>query len=267
MKIDNLYKSVYWKITQRRRDIWEPKFVSIFKRVLNKQFKDLADKINTTNYQTEKLVKTMIDEKPIEEMLMSLYKTVGASFALTIYNRFKSEDMSILLKDETTDSWYTYLSNYVRNYAGKKITSITESGRDQALKLIRIVLDKSTTEGWGAEETAREIRKSLTKDSIPINQWRALRIARTEIVGASNQGAMLGAAETGTPLDKYWIATHDDRVREDHLDAEQQNPKEMNETFQIGTSDMQFPGDPTGDAAEVINCRCTVAFEVKGFNT
>ena len=234
------------------------------KRVLNKQFSDLADRIDVTNYKNENLV-TWIETEPIEKALIKLYTTVGGAFARTQYQRLKSASGVLIRKqEETHDEWYQYLEHYIKTRAGNKIVSITEESRKQALKIIRAILEVSINEGWGAEQTAREIRKSLVKDGITINQWRALRIARTEVVAASNQGAMAGARALDVPLQKYWIPTYDERTRDTHLPMEQQNPKEMDEAFMVGgVWPAECPGDPDLPAEEVINCRCTISFLVK----
>lgn len=228
------------------------------KRVLNKQFSDLADRIDVTSYRNENLV-SWIKTEPIEKALIKLYITVGGSFAETQYRRLKQRK-----SEETHDEWYQYFEHYIKTRAGNKIVSITEESRKQALKIIRAILEISVPEGWSAEQTAREIRKALVKDGITINQWRALRIARTEVIAASNQGAMIGARAVDVPLQKYWIPTYDERTRDTHLPMEQQNPKEMDEAFLVGgVWPAECPGDPDLPAEEVINCRCTISFLVK----
>ena len=48
----------------------------------------------------------------------------------------------------------------------------------------------------------------------------------------------------------------DDRTRESHIDMNGQNVI-MDGEF---TNHLQFPGDPAGEPAEVINCRCTIGY-------
>lgn len=52
---------------------------------------------------------------------------------------------------------------------------------------------------------------------------------------------------------KQWDATLDGRTRDSHrrVDGE---IRELDEKFSNG---LMFPGDPSGGAAEVVNCRCT----------
>lgn len=264
MNLSKAYKQIYWTRNQQKRDGWERKYVLLVKQLLNKQYKLLSDRIDSTNYRDTELPNKIIEREPIEKLMVNLYTTVGVSFAKEQYQRLKAESQDIYFKEANPeDKWVTYMGNYARLKAGERITSIAKNSREQAVKLIRTILEISTDKGWGADETAREIRKSLLKDGQELNQWRALRIARTEIVTASNQGAMAGAKELGMPMEKFWISTYDSRTRDTHLVMEEQNPKAMDENFKVGEYDMDSPGDPKGGAEETINCRCTIAFGVK----
>lgn len=258
------YKAIHWKRNQMRRDAWERKYNLLIRNVLNKQFKDLSHRIDSTNYMDLTLPDKVMSRETIEKMMIGLYTSVGIAFAKEQYSSLKSESQNRLFKaDEPIDEWYNFMQNYAKTKAGKRIVSIAESGREQAVKLIKLVLEQSATEGWGADETARAIRKSLLSDGQAINQWRALRIARTEIVTASNQGAMEGAKSLDMPMEKFWIATYDSRTRDTHSVMEEQNPKDMSEDFQVGDYMMDSPGDASGGPEETINCRCSIAFDVK----
>jgi hypothetical protein len=91
-------------------------------------------------------------------------------------------------------------------------------------------------------------------------QWKARRIARTETIGAYNggayEGALFRADEQGLDMAKRWLATLDTRVRPTHLAAHEQLAR-IGDPFTVGDAELAFPGDPTGPAHEVIQCRCT----------
>jgi hypothetical protein len=259
------HKKILWKRSQRHRDNWERKWNMLIRNVLNKQFKDLSYRIDETNYMDLELPSKIMTREPIEKMIISIYTSVGLAFAKETFQSLKAESQSMMFKQgEPVDQWVNFMRNYAKQKAGKRITSIAESGREQAVKIIQGLIDKSTVEGWGADETARNIRKELIATGEEINQWRSLRIARTEIVTASNQGAMEGARSTGEPQDKYWIATYDSRTRDTHSVMEEQNPKDIDEDFEVGDYMMDSPGDARGGPEETINCRCTIAFESRG---
>lgn len=251
-----------WRAIQRRRDSYETKFASLFRITLNRQFRELAEQINEQNYNSPVLLDT-IKPDVILKRYEELYTLVGADFAREQYNRLKGLDIDLLTKEE--DTWYNYLRHYVKNRLWKRIENVNKTSISTAGRIINDVLEQSVTEGLGAYETATRIKRGLIDDGIRYNQWRALRIARTEIMSASNVGSMEGAKATGEALEKFWVPTFDSRTRDTHLSVESQNPKMMNEPFLVGMYQMQHPGDPAGGAEEVINCRCAIAYNVIGW--
>lgn len=96
------------------------------------------------------------------------------------------------------------------------------------------------------------------------SQVRARRIARTEVISAAN-GAQHATASnvhsTGNPMTKTWLATFDRRTRETHLEAHGQTVA-FDQQFEVGGAMLEYPGDPSGPPEEVINCRCTVTYEM-----
>ena len=257
-----------WRATQRRRNAYESKFASLFRITLNKQFRELAERFGSLYYAPGDMMRstvfdTVFKTDAIAKRYEQLYTLVGADFAREQFNRIKGNDPDLLTKEE--DTWYNYLRHYVKNRLWKRIESVNNTSVETAGRIINGVLEQSVTEGLGAYETATRIKRGLIDQGIQYNQWRALRIARTEIMTASNLGSMEGAKATGEALEKFWIPTYDSRSRDTHMAVESQNPKMMNETFQVGAYQMQHPGDPAGGAEEVINCRCTIAYNVIGW--
>jgi len=260
---DPVYKSLLWKTVDNKRRVWEGKFSIYFRKILNNELQKVIDAIGPDNCYDIDLPSKILDKENIEKALITCYYNVGTAFAKDQFNRLKADTGSIFLKEEPEDNWYEIFTAHVKANAGNKITSIVEQNRAQAKKTIRRVLDETIEEGLGAYETATRIRKALEKEGELLNQWRALRIARTEVMSASNLGAMEGARATGLAMNKFWIATYDSRTRDTHLVVEQQNPIDFNDTFKVGNYEMRQPGDERAGAEEIINCRCTVSFEVK----
>ena len=84
--------------------------------------------------------------------------------------------------------------------------------------------------------------------------YQAKRIAQTEVVGAMNVANFSAIKEAGIDQQE-WVATLDDRVRDSHVECMMQGPVPVGEQFVNG---LRYPGDPGGEPAEVINCRCTI---------
>jgi hypothetical protein len=116
-------------------------------------------------------------------------------------------------------------------------------------------------EGFQAGESIEQ----LTTRLVEISDWsesRAATVARTEIISASNAGALDQVRSTGVIAKKTWLATRDDRTREAHRIADGQTVS-VNNVFIVCGEALDFPGDPEGEPGCVINCRCTMTFDVK----
>lgn len=115
-----------------------------------------------------------------------------------------------------------------------------------------------------AQEISRGIASSLSYADIARNissvskapLSRAKTIARTEghrIQQTSARDAQYAAKKKGADVLKQWDAALDGRTRDSHARVDGEI-KELDEKFSNG---LMFPGDPSGGAAEVVNCRCT----------
>lgn len=85
----------------------------------------------------------------------------------------------------------------------------------------------------------------------------AKRIARTEghrIQCQAGMDACYKAKDRGADVVKQWDSTLDAKTRESHVEVDQQI-REIDEPFSNG---LMFPGDSSGGAAEVVNCRCAL---------
>ena len=111
-------------------------------------------------------------------------------------------------------------------------------------------------EGYGA------IASRMT-ERLGTDQANTMRIARTEghrVREESAQDAREDLAELGLIVKKQWMATLDGSTRDEHrmLDGETVG---IDEEFSNG---LMFPGDPRGDPADIINCRCTIKEVIEG---
>lgn len=118
--------------------------------------------------------------------------------------------------------------------------------------------------GLDAGEDVRQLRdrvKATLDHEEAMTDYEATRIARTEVHGAVNGGTYAAAqahmSRTGERQRKLWIATADDRTRPTHRKADRQQVG-LEEPFEVGGGRLMFPGDPSGPAREVINCRCSM---------
>lgn len=123
------------------------------------------------------------------------------------------------------------------------------------------------SEGEGIAELAARLQAVAG-----ITEPRAHVIARTEVISASNIGSITQAKISGLVGTKSWEATNDDRTRCTHRAADGQTV-DLNGKFKLGglsdaqcgdvaASYLDVPGDPTGPPGEVIQCRCTIIYDL-----
>ena len=85
----------------------------------------------------------------------------------------------------------------------------------------------------------------------------AVRIARTEghrIQTQATMDACYKAKDRGADIVKQWDSTLDARTRDSHAKVDGEI-RELGKKFSNG---LMFPGDPSGRASEVVNCRCAL---------
>ena len=122
------------------------------------------------------------------------------------------------------------------------------------ITVLKKQIAEEITRGISTGMMYNEITRNL-KDYARISKNRAATIVRTEghrIQVAAQRNVMQKASDAGADIVKIWNATLDGKTRPAHakIDGE---IRELDEKF---SNDMEYPSDPEGGAAEVINCRC-----------
>lgn len=133
---------------------------------------------------------------------------------------------------------------------------------------------KEVAHGAGAGESipaiADRIDKVLSATGNETWQGRAVTVARTETMGALNGGrddSFHAVADTlGGDFEQQWLATSDIRTRDWHLDADGDRVP-LGQPFTVNGEHLKYPGDPTGSASNVINCRCSTLLVRPGEKT
>jgi HK97 family phage portal protein len=118
-------------------------------------------------------------------------------------------------------------------------TSIVESVKDDVALLVM----EGVEQGIGAQKLAEGIEKYFDDTE----EWKALRIARTEVVKGYAEGSIEGYRQSEIVYGKKWLTAGDNKVREEHQKNEAQGVVLLDEPFQDGEN---APGEP--------NCRCVL---------
>lgn len=129
-------------------------------------------------------------------------------------------------------------------------------------------INTETLQGIIQGESMSKIAKRI-RNVQEMNRTQAIRSARTIVTGAENKGRLDSYARAeadGIILQKEWLSSNDGRTRHTHLPKSQGGVGgeivDYDEPFSNG---LMYPGDGSGDPAEVYNCRCSMTAVVKGF--
>lgn len=239
-------------------------FVSRYKNLVKRSLYDMTRRLRKSILEVDSLkdMEDIIDAIPqdtdaMEKRIRGIYVTVGSGFAKTTLDdikagRFKSRKSTDV---DAIDSSYfqTMMQQYANMYGAEKVVSITNTNK----QVLKRILDKAIAEGWGVPRIKKEIQAYWQQ----VTSKRAVMIARTEIMSSSSYGTMAGAKATGLQLQKIWLATPHGDYRINHLGI---NHKKIgfSELYDLGFGiNASHPHDPNLPASEVINCRCSIAFE------
>ena len=171
-------------------------------------------------------------------------------------NRIVSK--SIVLKDGeplTIES----SKDEIRRVVAERLKFIS-SINDTTFKRIEDKVAAAIADGTSRELSNAQIAdliKGAMGDEYDRRGANAMMIARTE-TGTITSQIQYGAGKKYGGLDKGWLSTRDELVREDHRLADEQGFISYEAEFTA--PEMLYPLDPAGDADEVINCRCAIIY-------
>lgn len=191
-----------------------------------------------------------------------LKKHIAEAYTFS-YNKIKEQILSIKqLEDITLEE---LIRQYIQEQAAERIKNIDSTTLQQIKKAIEFL----TLEEYSIIESIKYLRQHFALES----DYRAERIARTEINASLNAASFEYAKFKNTDVKKVWLSARDNRVRgtnakdkSSHLLMNRQE-REINEAFQDPRSSakLRYPGDTLlgAGASDVVMCRCTLIYKTK----
>jgi hypothetical protein len=196
----------------------------------------------------------LITPAPLADTLESLYVVAGSAYAEAMYNEITPPSKAT--KEALRASW----RDYMRRFAVVNLTGLLLDINRTSVKIIERIVLSSLSEGLGMLDVARNIENAVTG----IFRNRSKLIARTEMVTATNVGAMRSSETSDFMYEKRWIPAVDGRTREDHLAMSNSAYIPFDQPFIVGGNEMMQPGDGSRGAGadQICNCRCKVVFRI-----
>lgn len=235
----------------------QTRFITTMRRSMDRHIKasmrEAVDKFEKGGSNTS--IDATIDAgKPqLYATLTAQYRAIMKVFGKRILDVVKSAGPTEVKANE--DLFERSIQEYIDLWAVEKVTQISDTTKEQLNRLIA----SGVSEGLSGAEVAKSIRTQIPT----ISAIRAETISRTEVHAAANYANQSAAEATELEMEREWIAFIDGREREAHREANGQRVG-MDEDFEVDGESLAFPGDPSGSAGNVINCRCVVGYIPKG---
>lgn len=189
----------------------------------------------------------------IKNALISFHSRAQLEMADWQYNQLIRQTPIKALQIGIYERTLSLIRTWITLNIGGSVTSISGT----TLDIIRKVIAEGQDKGYGAKKIGRLIRAEAA-DKFTV--YRSTVIARTEGTRAASQGAKVGAQQwetiTGQKKWKAWSASADFRTRDAHIAMLNSLPIPGDQDFIVDGAAMDGPGDPSGGAANVVNCRC-----------
>lgn len=237
------------EITQKQFIDWYNKEV-----VQNKKYDNLVHTLAREMVQTDKMAQDIVAghmaDIYAEAYNYSAYeicKEAGYNFQFDLVDRRSVEK---LVKEEGS------LLPKKRGLNEKKDLAWNE-------KKIRSAITQGIIRGDSVDNIAKRLRQVTDMD-----EKASVRNARTMTTSAECAGRQDRYEEAeekyGIQMQKTWIATLDDRTRDEHAELDGVTI-DVDEKFKNGLGELMYPCDPDGDPENVYNCRCTMVSSIKGY--
>tara|TARA_R110000822_G_scaffold5786_10_gene24759 strand:+ start:1490 stop:3061 length:1572 start_codon:yes stop_codon:yes gene_type:complete len=210
-----------------------------------------------TNFQL------LFDSKDLQKIYRDLYLDIGLQFAKWYaknYDKYLSKGIN---PSEYVGEWTNKFAAFGSAVGAQRVTLVSGTAKETLIKITQNLIRDPEFMTLGNTEKGRILKSQFNRYS----QYQSERLVRTEATNAANFATMESATTIfpGAQMQKEWIASFDDRTRDTHAEVGASEPIPYNDAFMVGGNFLMYPGDPSGPASEVINCRCSVApFPVRG---
>lgn len=264
-------KELYWKSVELHRNTYVSTIQSMVEKRMRAEQLAVAQAASEAHTGQEAMGRALnalghTDQSVAwRQLITATWFAVGEDFAARTYHSLTPSKSMQVKVDESAASaaWRRAIAAVL----GKNLDDRVGNGRGSkgilgtTLEDLKQVLQEGVDAGEGSDLIAKRVDGLYLEKIIP---YRSEVIARTEVISASNLGTREGALSTDLPLRKTWIGTFDGRIRESHSEATDRynddGAIDMDEPYEVGDSQLMYPGDPSGDPGEIINCRCVEGY-------
>lgn len=261
-------KQSAWKKMNRKRD----SYIASFSRDIREDLLEMSEKLREAGQgKPPKLaeyamLKELSDFMPtLEKTIQRHIKYVVDGFGKDFFAQYKSVGA---IETKSQKKWEFWAKEYIKTRSGNAVGQIEGSSTKKVREVVKKLTEQAVIDGNSDYDFAKDLEEHFDG----LSKSRARLIARTETGMASNSATLEAAKALDIPtLQKEWVSVQDDRTRDgepagepNHLDMNGTRVP-INEKFTVEPDySMEGPGDPSGGAENVCNCRCVLVFSARG---
>jgi len=247
------HQGMNWLTRKRILAQYTAKYRKMIFKVFRAQLKEVLSQVDDKFITTYKEIISQIDNEKLSQAYIKLYKEVGMRFA----------DIKIKEDAEVIEGMILNLADI-----GTRISLVDGYTKEILEAAVRQAVSDGLQQGMSIDQIVEQIRYQLKTDFNGMATPRAFRIALTEVGMASNTGAYVGlqnAVQQGIDARKVWLTAPwgvSKTERHNLIPGLGEQRPRVDESFNVGGVFMKYPGDPSGGAAEICNCKCALSWEV-----
>ncbi len=260
-------REAYWTKFERLRRGLDVKYSSLFQKAISKEMRKVARDLQLMGPSaTLSMMGSYAWSDELIKIMEELYRETAVIFGNASYRAVRNQSRKAADPFGLNTDFISQIIQFLSLYGFQLVAEMTQTSK----KKLTDIITQAVQEGLSIDEMVRII---TSDDELGYSAMRARRIARTEVMRASNYAALQGANSHNFEVDKVWIAARDSRTRRiprntyDHLNMDgQQVPYDQPFTSTGKKGDTVLataPGDPNSPAGFTINCRCAIGFVPK----
>lgn len=239
-----------WKATDDHRRAWERNLETRLRDRFDEERRSVVEQVKSG------VLEPALDLDAWERLYTAMYTACAEDFGertMAGLKRGQAPEVKVF------NLFAAAVQAAIRAVVAKQVTQVTDTTKASIRDYI--VASLADDEDFGT--MAEHLDGLYLEEIIP---KRSMVIARTETLTASSLGARYAAKELegdGAQVTKEWVSTPDHRTRADHREANGQK-RGIDEPYSVGGAHMMYPGDPSGGAKNVIQCRCIEIYHTEG---
>lgn len=183
-------------------------------------------------------------EQAVYDAFMPLFQLAGESEAIRINSKAKWEQ-----ENKAAAKFAKKLK--------KLVPAMNSTSADHMLRSFKKAIETGKTPAERATLVKEVSKQAANGEEGPFTMTRAVTVSRTLSTAAANGGKLEGWKQSGLVKKKRWRAANNKRTRKDHKEVNG-DEVDIDKPFIVGGEKLMHPGDPSGSAKQIVNCRCTM---------